>query len=34
MIAAILEVYGALSFFGTIAFLALVWRAAEDARCD
>jgi hypothetical protein len=34
MVAAILEVYGALSFFGTIAFLALAWRAAEDARCD
>jgi hypothetical protein len=34
MIAAILEVYGAVSFFGTIAFLALAWRAAEDARYD
>ncbi len=34
MIAAIFEAYGAVSFFGAIAFLALAWRAVEDARCD
>jgi hypothetical protein len=34
MIAAILEVYSAVSLFGIIAFLALAWRAVEDTRCD
>jgi hypothetical protein len=29
-----LEVYGAVSFFGLVAFLVLAWRAGEDARCD
>jgi hypothetical protein len=34
MIGAILEVYGAVSLFGLIAFLGLAWRAGEDARYD
>jgi hypothetical protein len=34
MISAILEVYGAVSLFGMVAFLALAWRANEDARYD
>jgi hypothetical protein len=34
MIATIFEVYGAISLFGSIAFLALAWRASEDAPFD